>query len=94
LLLLGLLYLVDHEFLKLIIFFLLSQLDVKHMVDLAVKLLDQRSDELIVILISQGLVSPHGFNQLRQLFNLPILDLIFIDFLIHLTLTLLLELLD
>jgi hypothetical protein len=52
LLLLGLLDLVDHEFLKLIIFFLLSQLDVKHMVDLAVELLDQGSDELIVILIS------------------------------------------
>jgi len=90
LLLLGLLDLVDHEFLKLIIFFLLSQLDVKHMVDLAVKLLDQRSDELIVILISQGLVSPHGFNQLRQLFNLPILDLISIDSVIYLTLSLLL----
>ena len=85
---------VDHEFLKLIIFFLLSQLDVKHMVDLAVELLDQRSDELIVILISQGLVSPHGFNQLRQLLNLPILDLIFIDCVIHPTLSLLLELLD
>jgi hypothetical protein len=94
LLLLGLLYLVDHEFLKLIIFFLLSQLDVKHMVDLAVELLDQRSDELIIILISQGLVSPHAFNQLRQLCNLPILDLIFIDCVIHLTLSLLLELLD
>jgi len=90
LLLLGLLDLVDHEFLKLIIFFLLSQLDVKHMVDLAVKLLDQRSDELIIILISQGLVSPHGFNQLRQLFNLPILDLISIDSVIYLTLSLLL----
>ena len=64
------------------------------MVDLAVELLDQRSDELIAILISEGLVSLHGFDQLSQLFNLPGLVLVFVDLVIRLTLDLLFQLLD
>ena len=86
LLLLRLLDLLDDEFLELVILFLLPQLHVKHMVDLVIKLLDQRRNELIIIIISYRLLTTHRLDQPSQLFDLAIFDPVFVCFVVDLTL--------
>lgn len=93
LVLLRLLDLVDDEFLKLVIFFLLSQLHVKHMIDLVVELLDQGRNELVIIIISHRLFAAHCLNQPGQLFDLAIFGPVLVCLVVDLTLHTLAEVL-